>query len=116
MIHVKRIYDPAAPADGYRILVDRLWPRGMAKDAAHIDRWMKEIAPSTALREWLHQDPGRWNDFRKQYIAELKGSAAVEELLAIIRQQATVTLLYAARDETHNHALVLREYVSKLLR
>jgi len=116
MIHIKRIYDDPAPADGYRILVDRLWPRGMAKNAAHIDRWMKEIAPSTELRKWLHQDPGRWNDFKKQYAAELKGAAAVDELLSVIRQQKTVTLLYAAKDESHNHALVLRDFVNKQLR
>ena len=116
MIHIKRIYDDPAPADGYRILVDRLWPRGMAKNTAHIDRWMKEIAPSTELRKWLHQDPGRWNDFKKQYTAELKASAAAEELLAIIRQHTTVTFLYAAKDASHNHALVLRDYMSKRLR
>ncbi|GAA0551487.1 DUF488 domain-containing protein [Chitinophaga japonensis] len=115
MIHVKRIYDAPAPADGYRILVDRLWPRGIAKDAARMDRWLKEVAPSTALRKWLHQDPARWHDFRERYTAELAGSSAVEELLSIIRQQATVTFLYAAKDEAHNHALVLRDYVNRLL-
>jgi uncharacterized protein YeaO (DUF488 family) len=110
-VHVKRIYAPFAATDGYRILVDRLWPRGIKKEDAHIDKWLKEVAPSTELRKWFHHETGNWEQFVKAYRAELKISDAVEELRSYIEGHETVTLLYAARDEEHNHALVLREFI-----
>jgi uncharacterized protein YeaO (DUF488 family) len=110
---IKRIYEPYSNDDGYRILVDRLWPRGVKKDEAHIDKWMKEIAPSTDLRKWFHQesDTDHWKQFVKYYQAELKKSEAVEELLSDIENHQTVTLLYAAKNEEHNHALVLLQFI-----
>jgi uncharacterized protein YeaO (DUF488 family) len=114
-IKIKRIYEPAAKTDGYRILVDRLWPRGIKKEDANIDIWMKEVAPSTELRKWIHQDPEKWEQFISKYNAELKGSAALQELLDLIHDHKTVTLLYAAKDEERNHALVLERFISKQL-
>jgi uncharacterized protein YeaO (DUF488 family) len=110
-VQVKRIYEPFSKADGYRILVDRLWPRGIRKEDAHIDKWLKEVAPSTALRKWFHQDTSNWGQFVMKYHAELSGSAAVDELLADIKTHDTVTLLFAAKSEDHNHALVLKEFI-----
>jgi len=108
-IHIKRIYEPAAKSDGYRILVDRLWPRGMKKEAAQIDQWMKEVAPSNELRKWFHHEESNWEQFVIQYKAELKGSAALEELRAVVHEHKTVTLLYGAKDEQYNQAAVLLE-------
>jgi uncharacterized protein YeaO (DUF488 family) len=108
-IKLKRAYDPASPDDGTRILVDRLWPRGLSKQKAALDQWMKEIAPSTDLRKWFGHDPKRWNEFRRRYAAELREhSDLVAELRSLARAGA-VTLVYAARDETHNDAIVLRD-------
>jgi len=112
-IKIKRIYEPAAKSDGYRVLVDRLWPRGIKKEDIHIDVWMKEIAPSTELRKWIHQDPDKWEQFITKYKAELKGSAALQEFLAVLQKHKTVTLLYAAKDEQRNHALVLEQFINK---
>ncbi|HEU4553881.1 MAG TPA: DUF488 domain-containing protein [Chitinophaga sp.] len=111
-IHVKRIYEPASKGDGYRILVDRLWPRGIKKEDAEIDQWMKEIAPSTDLRKWFHEGKGTWEEFRKKYLAELKESGAVDELRANARKHKALTLLYASKDEEHNHALVLKDLLA----
>ncbi|MCR8556162.1 DUF488 family protein [Mucilaginibacter sp. BJC16-A38] len=110
-IAIKRIYEPAAVTDGYRILVDRLWPRGMKKEDAGIDKWMKAIAPSDALRKWYHQDISEWDVFRHKYLLELKENPAVSEFLSLIKDHETVTLLYAARNEHQNHALVLCEFL-----
>ncbi|MBS0525423.1 MAG: DUF488 family protein [Proteobacteria bacterium] len=107
-IKIKRAYLPAARSDGTRILIDRLWPRGLKKSEAAIDRWLKELAPSTALRRWFGHDPARWQEFRRRYAAELHEQ---REPLAAIRRLAlggTVTLVFAARDERHNDAVVLR--------
>ncbi len=110
-IQVKRIYEPADKTDGARILVDRLWPRGVSKVEAALDAWLKDIAPSTELREWFHHDDTLWSEFRKRYIAELhKAPEAVAELREWIKK-GRVTLLYAAHDEAHNNAVVLREYM-----
>lgn len=110
-LHVKRIYEAASRSDGARILVDRIWPRGVSKDAAHLTLWLKEIAPSTALRTWFHRDPSQWTEFRRRYHAELDANPeAVAQLRGYLRQ-GRVTLLYAARDEAHNHALVLADYI-----
>ena len=110
-LQVKRIYSPAAKTDGYRILVDRLWPRGVKKETAQIDTWMKEVAPSTNLRHWFNHEPEKWKPFCEKYKAELKGSAALTELRALIREHPTVTLLYGAKDEEHNQAVALQKFI-----
>ena len=104
---VKRIYEPVASQDGYRILVDRLWPRGIKKESADIDNWLKEVAPSTELRKWFHAGKGSFADFKKKYLAELKENPALKELKSLIKEHKKVTLLYAAKDEEQNHALIL---------
>ncbi len=106
-ILLKRAYEPPAAADGQRILVDRLWPRGVSKDEARVDHWIKGVGPSTALRQWFGHDPVKWDEFRTRYRHELKGSAAFAELQARARE-GTTTLVYAARDEAHNNAVVLK--------
>ena len=107
-VKIKRIYEPAAPEDGQRILVDRLWPRGVSKGNAHIDLWLKDVAPSADLRRWFGHKPERWAEFQKRYLAELKDSPAFEDLRRWVRGKPT-TLLYGARDETHNQARVLAD-------
>jgi len=110
-ITVKRVYEEPAASDGVRVLVDRLWPRGLSKERARIDRWTKEIAPSDALRKWFAQDAGRWDGFRQRYREELDTNReALGELIALCRQRP-VTLLFAAKDEAHNNAVVLREWL-----
>lgn len=114
MIKVKRIYDAPATDDGYRILVDRLWPRGIKKDSAHIDLWMKDIAPETTLRKAYHQESISWSGFRKLYLKELsERSPQIEELKALEAAHTVITLLYASRDEERNHALLLQRYLQK---
>ncbi|HXD78471.1 MAG TPA: DUF488 family protein [Puia sp.] len=110
-VRIKRVYKDAARADGYRILVDRLWPRGMTKEKARVDKWLKEVAPSGALRKWFNHDPDKWKEFCAKYRAELKGSAAFGELLAEIKQHKSVTLLFGARDEEHNDAVALQQFI-----
>lgn len=105
MTTIKRIYEPKAAADGTRVLVDRLWPRGVRKEDAAVDWWAKEIAPSNELRRWFGHDPERFADFARQYRAELADNDAVERLTRLAEHES-VTLLYAARDEVHNHARV----------
>jgi uncharacterized protein YeaO (DUF488 family) len=108
---LKRAYDPADGNDGRRILVDRLWPRGVSKAEADIDEWVRELAPSTALRKWFGHDPARWPQFRHRYAREIRGHA---ELLGHVRDLARrgpITLVYSARDEAHNDAIVLRDVV-----
>ncbi len=115
-IAIKRIYEAYAENDGYRILVDRLWPRGIRKEQARVDEWQKEIAPSTALRQWFNHDPDHWQSFQQKYRDELKQNPALPHLLSTLRQHPKVTLLYAAKDEQHNQALVLRDFLAKALR
>lgn len=112
-VQIKRIYDPPHPGDGCRVLVDRLWPRGIAKANARIDEWLKDIAPSDELRKWFAHDPLRWPEFRKRYRAELKKKheAALRSLAERARSD-TVTLLYGAKDTAHNNAVVLKECIS----
>jgi uncharacterized protein YeaO (DUF488 family) len=105
------VYDLAAKADGYRILIDRLWPRGLSKEKAQVDKWLKEVAPSTELRKWFNHDPEKWEAFREKYHKELTGSAAFAELLDDIRQHKSLTLLYGARDEQHNDAVALDQFL-----
>lgn len=108
-IQLKRVYERAAPADGRRILVDRLWPRGLKKADAAIDRWMKEVAPSTELRKWFGHAPERWSEFRRRYSEELRGKEALLDELRTLVREGPVTLLYAAHDSEHNDAVALRE-------
>lgn len=111
MIKIKRIYEPVDKADGYRVLVDRLWPRGIKKETAGIELWLKEIAPSTELRKWFNHDPEKWESFRKKYYAELKGNPAVKEMKAVLKKHTVTTLLYSAKNEDYNQAIVLAEYL-----
>ncbi len=116
-ISVKRIYDAPEKNDGYRVLVDRLWPRGISKDSAHIDEWLKELAPSDALRKWFHHDPERWQEFQKRYTTELNSSALQEILqrLGTMAKKKKVTLLFGAKDIEHNNAVVLASFIKKTL-
>lgn len=107
-IRLKRAYLPALRSDGTRILIDRLWPRGVAKSDAAIDRWIKNVAPSTALRKWFGHDATRWPEFRRRYAAELRARPADLRALRALARAKTVTLVFAARDELHNDAVVLR--------
>lgn len=112
-IQLKRIYETSAHDDGLRILVDRLWPRGVTKIAAHVDLWLKDIAPSPALRTWYGHDPARWDEFKRRYFAELEQrDAAVAELRDLAATQA-VTFVYAAKDTAHTHALALKEFIER---
>ena len=114
-IRLRRAYDPPDPADGRRILIDRIWPRGVSKDQLRLDAWMKDIAPTSALRTWFGHAPSRWEAFRSRYARELDGRAdAIEQLLALCRR-GTVTLVFAARDTQHSNAVALREYLLRRL-
>lgn len=109
-ILLKRAYEPEETADGFRIYIDRLWPRGLSHETFHYDWWDKELAPSTELREWFHADPEeRWAEFERRYAAELKGSAAFEALKGVVAKHAVVTLLFSSRDVERNNAVVVRE-------
>lgn len=112
-IHLKRAYEAPAPDDGVRVLVERLWPRGLSKDKAAIDHWLKDVAPSPDLRRWFNHIPERWDGFVERYRAELAAnSTALDELRDLVRH-GRVTFVYAARDPEHNSALVLRDVLSK---
>lgn len=110
-LKVKRVYDPSAKTDGLRVLVDRLWPRGLSKDAARIDEWLKDIAPSNALRQWFGHDPERWREFKARYFRELDARPEAVEKLATYAKQKRVTLLFGAKDAQHNNAVALAEYL-----
>ena len=112
-IRLKRAYEPPADEDGLRVLVERLWPRGLSKERAAVDLWMKEVAPSAELRRWFHHDPERWDEFQKRYRAELEQMGEPLEDLREKCRAGTVTLIYAAHDEQHNGALVLRSYLEE---
>lgn len=115
-IVIKRVYEEPCAADGVRILVDRIWPRGLSKEKAHLDDWLKQLAPSTELREWFAHDPARWAAFKEQYHAQITQSktilAAVQQVRDLAKDQR-VTLLYAAKDCEHNNALALKLYLDK---
>lgn len=116
-IRLKRAYDEPARGDGYRILVDRLWPRGIKKENLELDAWAKSLAPSTELRKWFAHDPDKWTEFAKRYRAELKAENAaqtVRDLLASAKGAKTITLLYGARDREHNEAIVLQALFERL--
>jgi uncharacterized protein YeaO (DUF488 family) len=108
-LRLKRAYEPVEPEDGIRILIDRLWPRGVSKAEAALDDWMKEIAPSTELREWFGHDPKRWPEFQRRYKAELQQHTEELDRIRALAKKQTVTLVYSAHDEEHNDAIVLRD-------
>lgn len=108
-IRIKRVYEQPDKHDGRRILVDRLWPRGLTKEKASVDLWLKDIAPSAELRKWFGHDPGRWEEFKERYLAELKDNSEQIRLLKQELDKGVVTLVYGAKDEEHNQAVVIRE-------
>ena len=112
-VWVKRAYDPPAADDGLRVLVGRLWPRGLKRHEAKVDLWLKDVAPSTDLRQWFGHDPARWPGFQERYRAELATSGALEELRGVVKQARRVTLLFGARDRERNNAVVLRRIVGE---
>jgi uncharacterized protein YeaO (DUF488 family) len=115
-LRLKRVYEPPSPEDGVRVLVDRLWPRGLRKADAAVDRWMKDIAPSTGLRQWFGHDPERWQEFHRRYASELRQHTTTMHELHELAQHRVVTLVFGARDEEHNDAVVLREVLLRLHR
>lgn len=113
MVKLKRAYEPWSRDDGFRVLVDRLWPRGVSKEKAHLDLWLKEIAPSNALRKWFAHDPDKWEEFRKKYLKELQNSRGlVDQLKAIEKKHKTLTLVYGARDTQQNEAVILKDLIT----
>lgn len=116
MIRIRRVYREPSSRDGVRILVDRVWPRGISKERAHVVEWRKDLAPTTSLRKWFGHDPARWIEFRKRYRTELTRSGMMEELrtLARLSPKRTMTLVYSAADEEHNQAVVLKELIDEL--
>jgi uncharacterized protein YeaO (DUF488 family) len=117
MIQVKRVHQKPSARDGMRILVDRLWPRGVKKEVARIHEWRKDLAPSDALRRWFKHDPGKWSEFRQRYRKELSGGNNMEELrrLSALARRKRITLVYGAVDEQHNQAVVLKELLDELI-
>ena len=108
-IRIKRVYEEPSHEDGKRILVDRLWPRGLSKEKASVDLWLKDIAPSTELRKWFAHDPSKWDEFKQRYLSELKENSEAVQTLKEELKKGQVTLVYGAKDEEHNDALVLQE-------
>lgn len=113
-IKVKRVYDEPAKSDGLRVLVDRIWPRGLKKSDAQIDEWLREIAPSTSLRKWFKHDPSKWEQFKRKYGTELEEHRDEVEKLARKSGKRRVTLLFGAKDTAHNNALALKEYLERI--
>jgi uncharacterized protein YeaO (DUF488 family) len=113
MIKLKRVYEKPTPDDGLRVLVDRLWPRGLSKDRAAVDLWLKEAAPSPELRTWFHHDPARWPQFQQRYRAELRENQDALKLLKRKCKEGTVTLVHAARDQEHNGAVALKRFLDR---
>jgi uncharacterized protein YeaO (DUF488 family) len=116
IVAIKRIYEEAEARDGYRVLVDRLWPRGVKKEAAGIDEWVKGLAPTTELRKWFGHSPALWSDFQHRYKAELEENELVAEFIKKHKGKALITLLYGAKDDQHTHAIVLQRYLEHLFR
>lgn len=115
MIRVKRVYEPPAAEDGHRYLVERLWPRGLRKDALLLDGWLREVAPSDGLRRWFNHDPAKWDEFQRRYAAELDERPESWHPLLEAARQGTVTLLFSARDTEHNNAVALKAYLESKL-
>ncbi len=112
-IQVKRIYDPPSTADGRRLLVDRVWPRGVSKESARIDAWLRDLAPSTELRKWFAHDPARWTEFQRRYTSELNKIPDVRKTILPPKTKGTVTLLFGAKDTEHNNAVALKHYLQR---
>jgi uncharacterized protein YeaO (DUF488 family) len=113
VIKIRRAYEELSEKDGYRILVDRLWPRGVKKETAALDEWAKELAPSSLLRKWFGHDPHLWIEFQKRYSAELKKSEAIDSFIESHRDKKLITLVYGAKDTEHTHAIVLQQYLEQ---
>jgi uncharacterized protein YeaO (DUF488 family) len=113
MLKIKRVYAPRERGDGERILVDRLWPRGLSRRAAAVDRWMKDLGPSHALRKWFGHDPARWAEFRRRYLAELRAHRVVLDAIVRASRTRAVTLLFGAHDTAHNNAVVLKSVIDR---
>ncbi len=111
--HLKRSYDPPSPQDGYRVLIDRLWPRGIKKEEAHIDSWMKELAPSHELRKWFAHDPAKWQQFKEKYFQELQNQSEKLEQLKQKCKEGKVTLVYSTKDRKYNNAAALKEFLQQ---
>jgi uncharacterized protein YeaO (DUF488 family) len=110
-LSIKRVYEETSKTDGYRVLVDRLWPRGLKKEDAAIDEWAKDLAPTQELRKWFGHDPEKWKAFQKKYKAELKKNEAVKAFITEHKSKKHITLLYGAKDEEHNQAIVLKDFL-----
>jgi uncharacterized protein YeaO (DUF488 family) len=115
MLTLKRAYDPPGAGDGKRFLVERLWPRGIKKEALQLDAWLKEVAPSDKLRRWFGHDPAKWEEFRRRYFAELDGNRDAWEIILREARRGRVTLIYSSHDQEHNNAVALKEYLDRLL-
>lgn len=115
IINLKRVYEPPEEKDGYRVLVDRLWPRGLNKAEARIDLWLKDAAPSTALRKWFNHEPEKWDEFKKQYLAEMDNNRQLLQSFLEDNKKQKTTLLYASRDSEHNQAVLLKQYLETLV-
>ena len=114
MIKIKRIYESSSEEDGFRILIDRLWPRGLSKESAQIDTWLKDIAPSDSLRKWFSHDPKKWSEFKKRYREELKEKKdTISMIKSFEKEKKTITFLYSAKDKEYNNAVFLQEYMQK---
>jgi uncharacterized protein YeaO (DUF488 family) len=116
IIHIKRVRDPAEPGDGMRLLVERLWPRGVAKAKLKLDGWLKDAAPSTELRKWFSHDPAKWKEFQKRYFAELNKHPEAWQSIIESAEKGTVTLLFSSRDAEHNNVVALKKYLDKNFR
>jgi uncharacterized protein YeaO (DUF488 family) len=116
VINLKRAYDPASKADGVRILVERLWPRGVKKTSLRIESWLKDVAPSTDLRKWFSHDPAKWDEFRRRYFDELKANPEAWRPILEAARRGTVTLIYSSHDPDHNNAVALRKFLQGRLR
>lgn len=115
MINIKRVYDQASATDGTRILVERLWPRGVKKDSLKIESWHKDVGPSTELRKWFSHDPAKWNEFRRRYYVELESNPEAWRPIAEAARHGTVTLIYSSHDTEHNNAVALKEFLGRHL-
>ena len=116
MISVKRAYEPVAASDGTRLLVERLWPRGLTKEKLHVAEWLKEAGPSTELRKWFAHDPAKWDRFRERYARELDAQPEAWQLIVTAARRGKVTLVYSSHDEEHNNAVALQEYLAGKMR
>ncbi len=116
MIKLKRVYEPAAPGDGVRFLIERLWPRGIKKSELKMEAWLKDVAPSTELRQWFNHDPEKWSDFQERYFRELRANPDAIEPLVAAAKRGTVTLLYSSHDTEHNNAVALMGYIGRRLK